>query len=155
MQKLVLIALSMSVALVGCSTNAPVSENEPGTVKREQAVDIQQGMVTHVKKVSVLGKRSGVGGSLGRTAGSIAGGAVGSGYGRVVGSVLGSVLGGAVGSRADSNLQKKPALEITVRLANGQHVTVTQLDKEVFKAGDKVKLVMKEGKAHVTHSLKS
>ena len=155
MHKLVLIVLSMNMTLVGCSSNAPVSENKAGTLKREQAVDVQQGMVTHVKKVSVLGKRSGVGSSIGRTAGSIAGGAIGSGYGRVVGSVLGSVLGGAVGSSADTNLQKKPALEITVRLANGQHVTVTQLAKTSFKMGDKVKLVMKEGKAHVMHFLKS
>jgi outer membrane lipoprotein SlyB len=151
MKRITLTVLAMSIILAGCSSNEPVSTNEVGSVKREQVINIQQGMVTNVKKVTVLGQRSSAGGTIGRTAGSIAGGAVGSGYGSVVGSVIGSVLGGAVGSSADENLQKKPALEITVRLTDGQHLTITQLANESFKVGDKIKLIMKEGKAHVSH----
>lgn len=144
--------LITGVILAGCSANAPVTHNEVGSVKRERTVDIQQGRVTNVKQVSILGKRSAIGNTVGRTAGSLAGGALGSGYGSVVGSVLGSVLGGAMGSNADENLQKKAALEITVRLRDGEHLTITQLNKVSFKVGDNVKLIMKEGKAHVSHS---
>lgn len=150
-----LIALINSF-VTGCSSparDAPVSENKPGTIKRDPVVEVQTGMVTAVKNVLVLGKRSGVGSTVGRTVGSIAGGAVGSGYGSVAGSILGSVLGGAAGSSADKELQRKPGVEIEVRLDNGEYVTVTQLadKKESFRQGDHVKLVMKDGQAHVTH----
>lgn len=144
--------LASSIVVTGCSSNstAPVSENKPGTIKREGDVQLVQiGMVTHVKEVTVLGKRSSVGGTVGRTAGSIAGGAIGSGYGSVAGSVIGGALGGMFGSNADKNLQKQPGLELTVRLDDGKHVTVTQLATEPFKTGDRVKLIMKDGKAHV------
>lgn len=140
------------IALTGCSTTSePVSENEAGTIKRESVPEIQTGMVTGVKNVTVLGKRSSVGRTAGRTVGSIAGGAIGSGYGSIAGSIFGSMVGGAAGSKADENLQRKPGLEITVRLDNGQHVTVTQLADKPFQSGQRVKLVMKDGKAQVEH----
>ncbi len=147
-----LTALAVLTALASCSSSsAPVTENKVGTIKREQVVEVQTGLVTSVKNVTVLGKRSGAGRTVGRTVGAIAGGAVGSGYGSVAGSILGSVLGGAAGSSADENLQRKPGLEIVVRLDTGQYVTVTQLAKVSFKSGDKVKLIMKAGQAQVTH----
>ncbi len=153
--KAIIFLLVSGLLLAGCSTapsDPPVSKNKPGTIKHESITEIQTGMVTAVKKVTLLGKRSGAGNTVGRTVGAIAGGAVGSGYGSVAGSILGSVFGGAVGASADSQLQRKPGLEIVVRLDNGQHVTVTQFaDKEIFRAGDHVKLVMKDGEAHVTH----
>ena len=148
----IIIAVTSSLLMAGCSsTSAPVTENKPGTIKREQVVEVQAGMVTAVKKVTVLGERSGAGRTVGRTAGAIAGGSIGSGYGSIAGSIIGSVLGGAAGSNADKELQRKAGLEIVVRLDTGQHVTVTQLDKEKFKSGDRVKLIMKGSKAHVTH----
>jgi len=146
------IILMFVLALTGCSTSSEtVSENKAGTIKREAVPEIQTGMVTGVKKVTVLGKRSSIGRTAGRTVGSIAGGAIGSGYGSVAGSILGSVVGGAAGSKADENLQRKPGLEITVRLDNGQHVTVTQLADKQFQSGQRVKLIMKDGKAEVIH----
>lgn len=153
MNKLIAVSILLvgQLILVGCSSNMPVSENRPGTIKHEQSAIVQTGMVTHVKQVTVLGDRSSIGGKVGRTAGSIAGGAVGTGYGSIAGSLIGGVLGGMAGSNADKNMQKKPGLEITVRLSDGQHVTVTQLAEIPFKAGDRVKLIMKDGKAQVTH----
>ena len=144
------ICLALGVILTGCSaTSAPVSDNKAGTLKRERAEEIQTGIVVKVKKITVLGKRSSAGYSVGRVAGSIAGGAVGSGYGSVAGSIAGAFIGGSLGSSADKGLQKKPGLEISVRLDNGEHVTVTQLAKIPFKSGDHVRLVMRGDKAEV------
>ncbi|MEE9351429.1 MAG: hypothetical protein V3U78_04155 [Thiotrichaceae bacterium] len=152
MRNYITIALIGTILLAGCSsTSAPVSENKAGTIKKEKVAEVQTGMVTGVKNVTILGKRSSAGRTVGRTVGAIAGGAVGSGYGSVAGSILGSVLGGAAGSSADENLQRKAGLEIVIRLDTGQHVTVTQLAKVAFKAGDKVKLIMKGGEAQVVH----
>ncbi|HEC05024.1 MAG TPA: hypothetical protein ENI84_02355 [Thiothrix sp.] len=141
-----------STVLLGCSsTSAPVTEEKAGTIKRERIVEVQTGMVTGVKKVTVLGKRNSAGNTVGRTVGSIAGGTLGVGYGSVAGSIIGGVLGGVAGSSADKELQKKAGLEISVRLDTGQRVTVTQLAEESFRSGDRVKLIMEEGQAHVTH----
>lgn len=146
------ICLSLSIVLAGCSsTSAPVSNNKAGTIKRERAAEIQTGMVTKVKQVTVLGKQSSAGYSVGRVAGSIAGGAVGSGYGSVAGSIAGAFIGGKLGSNADKGLQKKSGLEVSVKLDSGEHVTVTQLAKISFKPGDHVHLVMKGDNAEVEH----
>ncbi len=152
-RSILLVPLLMGLGLTACSStsNAPVTENKPGTIKRESTTQIQTGMVTAVKKVTVLGKRTGVGGTIGRTVGSIAGGTIGTGYGSIAGSILGSILGGAAGSNADKELQRKPGLEIVVRLDSGQHVTVTQLAKEAFNVGDRVQLILKDGQAQVKH----
>lgn len=144
------IVIMFVLALSACSaTPEPVSENKAGTIKKETVAEIQTGMVTHVKQVTVLGKRSSIGNTAGRTVGSIAGGAIGSGYGSIAGSIFGSMVGGAMGSKADENLQRKPGLEITVRLDNGQYVTVTQLADPSFQSGQRVKLIMKNGEARV------
>ncbi|HHL19218.1 MAG TPA: hypothetical protein ENJ33_05740 [Thiothrix sp.] len=146
----VIILLVLSIILTACSS-APVSENRAGTIKREEDKQMQMGVVTHVKQVSIVGKPSHIAHSAGRTVGSIAGGATGSGYGSIAGSIAGAFIGGVLGSSADKDLQKKAGLEITIRLTNGEKVTVTQLAETSFKAGDLVRLEMAGGKAQVVH----
>ncbi len=146
----IIIVLFLGTMLTACST-APVSENKAGTIKREEDKQMQMGVVIHVKQVSIVGKSSHIGHSAGRTVGSIAGGAAGSGYGSVAGSIAGAFIGGVLGSSADKGLQKKPGLEITVRLTNAEEVTVTQLAETRFKAGDLVHLEMTNGEAQVVH----
>ncbi|KAG1707681.1 Outer membrane lipoprotein SlyB [Nymphon striatum] len=149
MNKFIMMFLGLSLILVGCSSNAPLAENKAGTIKEEKVIRVQQGTVTAVKSVSVLGEKSNVGASVGRTAGSIAGSVLSSGYGGILGSMVGGMLGGSVGGSADKGLRKKPGLEITMRLVDGKKVTVTQLATTQFKIGDKVKLVMDDSKAKV------
>lgn len=148
----VLIMLFLGVMLSACSSSsAPVSANQDGTIQREKDKKMQMGMVTKVKKVAIMGNPSNIGSSAGRTVGRIAGGAAGSGYGSVAGSIAGAFIGGILGSSADKGLQKKPGLEITVRLSNAEQVTITQLADTPFKVGDAVRLEMLEGKAKVVH----
>lgn len=147
----IIILLFFSVLLTSCSS-APVTANKEGTIKREQDKQMQAGIVTQIKKVSIVGRSSGIGNSAGRTVGSIAGGAAGSGYGSVAGSIAGAFIGGILGSSADKGLQKKAGLEITVRLTNAESVTITQLASDRgFKVGDLVRLEMNDGKAKVVH----
>jgi len=149
----IIILLFLAGVLAACSS-APVSENKAGTIKREADKQMQMGVVTQVKQVSIVGKSSRIGHSAGRTVGSIAGGAAGSGYGSVAGSIAGAFIGGILGSSADKGLQKKSGLEITVQLNTTEEVTVTQLAETSFKAGDLVRLEMSDGKAQVVHQNK-
>lgn len=151
MYKYIMILFALNLMLSGCSSNAPVSENRPGTIKKEKVIRVQKGTVTSVKKVTLLGEKTNVGNTVGRTAGSITGAVLGSGFGSLAGSIFGGMIGGAAGSSADRNSQKKPGLEITVQLHAGQKVTVTQLATLEFKTGDKVKLIMHDNHAQIAH----
>lgn len=148
----ILFVTMFAIMLAACSSSsAPVTANQEGTIQREKDKQRQMGVVTQVKKVSIMGRPTNIGSSAGRTVGRIAGGATGSGYGSVAGSIAGAFIGGIIGSNADKGLQKKPGLEITVRLSNAELVTITQRADVAFKVGDAVRLEMLEGKARVVH----
>ena len=132
--------------LAACSNNAPVANNQAGTLSKEEVVSVKQGTVTAVKNVSIMGRKGRAVGTVGSITGSILGSSV-----PVAGSIIGSLIGGAMGSEADKELSKQPGLEITLQLNNGERVVVTQLAETSFKTGDKVNLTMRNNKAQVTH----
>lgn len=147
MKILFLIVLVNVVLLSACSTTKPVRTSKTNIPNIKV---VQTGRVLTTKNIMMMGRRSSVGGRVGTTTGRIAGGVLGSGYGSVLGSVIGGVLGGVVGSNMDNYTRKYPALEILVRLDDGQQLTVTQpVSKTRFKPGDKVKLAMKQGEVVV------
>ena len=145
MTKYIVVFLGLSFMLGGCSSNTPLSENKAGTLKKEKVIRVQQGTVVGIKDVAVKGEKSRVGGTVGSLAGSV----LASGTIPYVGSLLGSMVGGAVGSSADDELSKKPGHEISLKLENGEQVTVTQLATTKFNIGDKVKLLLEENVAQV------
>ena len=145
MTKYIVVFLGLSFMLGGCSSNKPLSENKAGTLKKEKVIRVQQGTVVGIKDVAVKGEKSRVGGTVGSLAGSV----LASGTIPYVGSLLGSMVGGAVGSSADDELSKKPGHEISLKLENGEQVTVTQLATTKFNIGDKVKLLLEDNVAQV------
>jgi len=147
MKKFTSVVLGFSfLVLAGCSTNAPVTNNTVGSVKKEQVVTVRQGTVTAVKDVAIQGRSSGAGSTVGSITGSLIGSTV-----PVAGSIIGSLLGSAVGGEAEKTATKQAALEITLQLEGGDKVVVTQLAETKFKPGDKVKLTMTDNKAQVSH----
>lgn len=131
--------------LAACSNNAPVSNRQVGTVSKESVVTVKQGTVTSVKNVAIMGRRGNAGGTIGSVTGSVLA------AGGIAGSIIGSLVGGAIGSEADKELSKQAGLEISVQLANGERVIVTQLAETSFRKGDKVQLIMRDDQASVTH----
>ena len=139
--------LSLNLLLLGgCASNTPVSNNTVGSVTKEQVVTTKQATVVSVKNVAIQGRSGGVVRTVGSITGSILGSSV-----PYAGSILGSILGGAMGSEADKAMSKQAALEITLNLEDGEKVIVTQLATKQFKAGDKVQLITRDGKASVSH----
>jgi outer membrane lipoprotein SlyB len=137
-----------STFLSACST-APTTSNKANTIKKQPVLQVQKATISEVKKVSVADPSSNS--SVLRTTGSIAGSILGSAS--IAGSIIGSMIGSAAGSSADRDLSKKPGLEISLLLDNGENVVVTQFENETqtFKRGDKVKLVKNESYAQVEH----
>ncbi|MCK5725727.1 MAG: hypothetical protein KAH22_02735 [Thiotrichaceae bacterium] len=144
---LLIAVLINTVLLIGCSTTPTAEIN---TSKAPRIETVQTGRVLSVKNVTMEEPPSSTRQQIGSVTGRVAGGAMGSGYGSVAGSIIGSMVGGMIGARSDHKARTLPALKISVRLDDGQYTTVTQLRaKTTFKAGDNIKLTMKQGKVIV------
>ena len=121
-------AVLVTAALVtGCANYSNSnSVYSPGQAQREQVVRF--GVVEGVREVMIQGGSTG--------AGTIAGGAIG---------------GVAASSPAENRLTQRRGLEITVRLEDGDMRAITQEADEVFRPGDRVRLLSSGGTTRVTH----
>ena len=136
--------------MAGCS-NTP-SSNTYTTAQAGTLQEVQFGTVTSVRNIMIREDNAETGKLAGRVIGGTLGSDVGQGKGQIVGGVAGAVLGGTVGMLADSSLQSKPGVELTIRMQDGKTVALAQIADENFMVGDEVKvLTSKEGKARVTH----
>ena len=121
---------------------------------REQArreMTVRHGIVESVREVLMEGTHSGTGTMAGAAIGGVAGSNIGGGRGSIVGAIVGALIGGMAGSAAEENLTKKNALEITVRLDNGQTVAVVQEMGDVFHPGQRVRVLSDYHSSRVTH----
>lgn len=142
------------VALL-CALLAACASSKSGSVyTREQArqeMTVRQGVVESVRQVGLEGTKSGAGTMAGAAVGGVAGSNVGGGKGQIVGAILGAVVGGLAGAAVEEGATRKIALEITVRLNNGQLVSVVQEGDERFLPGERVRLLSGRGETRVSH----
>lgn len=146
------VALVAAAALVaGCATQSnSASIYTPGQAQREQT--LRYGVVETVREVMIQGQQSGVGTLAGGAIGGIAAGSsIGSGSGSVAAGILGAVLGGMAGSAIENRVDQRRGLEITVRLDNGEMRAITQDADEIFRPGERVRLLSSGGVTRVTH----
>ena len=66
-------------------------------------------------------------------------------------SILGAVAGGMAGKSIEANASNKAGLEITVRLDNGDMRAIVQDADELFRPGERVRLLSDGRKTRVTH----
>lgn len=148
---LVGIAALTSLALLagGCA-----SSNSGGAYSRNQTrqeMTVRMGVVESVREVQIEGTKTPIGSAAGAVVGGIAGGNLGNGRGSAVGSVLGAVVGGVAGAAAEEGITRRTGVEITVRLDNGTYTAITQEADEVFKPGERVRLLSGGGVTRVSH----
>lgn len=145
--RLMLIAIS-ALMLSACASQSG-SSYERSQTRGEQSIRL--GVVESVRKVSIEGTKSGVGAVAGAAVGGLGASNVGGGKGSTVGAVVGAVLGGVAGNAIENATTRQDGLEITVRLENGQLLAVTQAADEVFRPGERVRIVSGSGVTRVTH----
>ncbi len=98
----------------------------------------RDGTITALENVQVDDAyRLGVGTAVGAVAGGLLGSAVGD---STTSTVAGAVLGGAAGTYGESKLSKRDAQRITVEMATGGRVTITQPADSRLSAGMKVRV---------------
>ncbi len=145
--KIIVLAL-VQLLLLGCASSRSGDVYTRDQTRRE--MNVRTGVVESVREVLMEGTKSGTGTFAGAAVGGVAGSTMGSGKGHIVGAIAGAVLGGLAGNAIEENATKKNALEITVRLDNGQLIAVVQEKGEVFYAGDRVRVLSGSGSTRVT-----
>jgi outer membrane lipoprotein SlyB len=145
--------LVASVSLTGCFT-PPGSADvySVGQAQREQTVRL--GTIESVRAVKIEGEGGGAAlGTLGGGAlGAVAGSAIGGGKGSILTAIAGGLAGAVAGNALGQGLSNANGVEITVRLDNGDLRSITQAaTAEVFRAGDRVRLLSSGGVTRVTH----
>lgn len=143
---LILIAVAL---LAGCASSKSGDVYSRDQARREQT--IRMGIVESVRPVTMEGTKSAVGPVAGAAVGGIAGSTLGHGKGSAVTAVIGAVAGGLAGAAIEEGVTRRQALEITVKLDNGQFLAIVQEgDAAEFRPGDRVRLLSTGGETRVT-----
>ncbi len=137
----VLTAAVAALVLASCATQQrSASVYRAGEAQREQVV--RQATIESVREVTLDRGQTGVGTGAGAVVGGVAGSTIGQGRGAVIGAVAGAVAGGVLGQAIENKSGKVPALELTVRLDNGDlRAIVQEVDGQQFQPGDRVRLL--------------
>jgi outer membrane lipoprotein SlyB len=143
----VILAAATAITLAGCASSKSGSVYSREDARREQTV--RMGVVESVRSVSIEGTQSGIGAIAGGAAGGIGGSAIGAGRGAAVAAVAGAIAGGLLGAAAEEGLTRQEGVEITVRLDNGELRAIVQAADEVFKPGERVRLLSVNGQTRV------
>lgn len=143
------VLLTIVVLMSACAT-----ERQSSTVYRTRQAQGEQsvrlGVVESVRNVTLDADEKGVGTLAGGAIGGIAGSGLGGGNGQIVGAILGAVAGGVAGQSIEKKVNRKPGLEITVRLDNGELVSVVQETDVEFEPGERVRLLSRDGVTRVS-----
>lgn len=147
--KILIALLATASMLTGCASELSGDTYSRGETRREMQVIFAT--VESVRPVQLEGTRSPVGTIAGAVLGGIVGSTLGRGRGSDAGVVLGAVVGGAAGSAVEEGATRRPGLEVTVRLDNGEYRAVVQEDVgDDFRPGDRVRLLRDEYSTRVT-----
>lgn len=149
MKKTLVLALAAAIlVLAGCATSKSGDVYSREEALREQSVRLAT--VESVRPVTIQGTRSGIGAAAGGIAGGVAGSGVGHGRGSSIVGVLGAVGGGLAGQAIEEGTTRRPGVEITVRLENGELRAIVQEENDKFVAGQKVRLLTSGGVTRVS-----
>jgi outer membrane lipoprotein SlyB len=144
-----LILIAIAALTLGACASQSGSSYERSQTRGEQSVRL--GVVESVRNVTIEGTKSGVGAVAGAAVGGIGGSSVGGGKGSTAGAVVGAVLGGLAGNAIEESATKQAGIEITVKLDNGQLTAITQAADEVFRPGERVRILSGSGVTRVAH----
>lgn len=148
MKTLSLLLISLAV-LAGCATSKSGDVYTRDQARREQ--NIRMGVVESVREVLMEGTKSPVGAIAGAAVGGVAGSTLGGGKGSTIAAVIGAVAGGLAGSAIEEGVTRKQAMEITIKMDNGQLVAIVQEgDPLEFRPGDRVRIISSGGESRVT-----
>jgi outer membrane lipoprotein SlyB len=147
---LIVSTLALATLLQGCATRS-YSNGVYTDADTQRAHSITPATVVAVRAVTIERATHGMGAAVGGYVGTALGGAASkSGNGQFFAAVLGGAAGSLLGQAVESKAALHPGLEISMRLDDGQLISVVQAADEPFKRGDRVRVLSAEGKSRVT-----
>jgi len=136
--------------LAGCALT-PQSGNVYRAYQTQNEQVVRTGTVESVRNVVIVNPESGVGTVSGAALGGLAGSQAGHGNGSAAVGILGAIVGGLIGQRVEANANTRPGFEITVKLDSGELRAVTQAADELFRPGERVRLLSNGYMTRITH----
>jgi outer membrane lipoprotein SlyB len=158
MKGMVRFALAISLlgvaVLQGCANYSTSPDVYTATAaQREETVRF--GTLESVRAVKIQsngGQPSGLGAVGGGAVGAVAGSTIGGGKGSILTAIVGGIAGAVAGNAIENGVATRDGVELTVRLDNGDLRAITQEQTgELFRAGDRVRLLSSGGSTRVTH----
>lgn len=142
--------VSLSALLAACA--GPSNSNSVySSYQTQNEQSVRMGTVESVRNVTIANPESGVGTVSGAALGGLGGSQIGRGNGSAAVGIIGAVAGGIIGNRIENQVNNRPGFEITVRLENGELRSITQAADEMFRPGEKVRLLSNGYTTRVTH----
>jgi outer membrane lipoprotein SlyB len=151
-KKILLAAMITSTALMGgCASSLQGDSYSREDARTPQVV--RMGTIEALRPVKLEGTKTPIGAGAGAVVGGVAGSSVGGGKGSIVAAVIGAVAGGLAGAATEEGLTRTQGVEITVKEDGGvTRAYVQQVDEgEVFRIGDRVRIMTVNGNARVAH----
>jgi outer membrane lipoprotein SlyB len=146
-----LFSVAAAALVAGCATPYPYGPTYPG-YQANRAQTVEMGVVDSVRPVNVQGPNSGVGTVTGATLGGIGGYQLGgSSNANAAGAIAGALIGGILGTAIEQDANRRPGVEVGVRLDSGRSIAVVQDASEPFRTGDRVRVVSDGYVTRVTH----
>ena len=143
-KKLVFFIIQISILVLlsnGCMSTLTGGTYSRSETRTEQTV--RMGTVISVSDVTIDGTKGAVGAITGGAAGAAAGHQIGKGEGKIAATAAGAIAGALTGASIERKVTKKPGVEITVKLDDGDTIAVIQEKdpSETFVVGDRVRVL--------------
>lgn len=143
--------LLITALTAGCASGLggeSYSRSEAGTMQR-----VQYATILSLRPVKIEGTKTGIGTAAGAVAGGVAASGVSGGKTGTVAAVIGAVLGGLAGAAAEEGMTRTDGVEFGLKLDDGREISVVQglSPNEVFRVGDKVRVITGGGRTRVAH----
>ena len=155
--KLAVIGKFLLISVFMASIVACVPSQQTGTsYSRDEARVVQNvklGTIIDATPVMIEGTKSGIGGVLGGVVGGLAGSTIDDGATADIAAVIVGAAGAAEGAKSESALTTAQGIEYTIKLDDGEVISVVQAldpNAEAIMAGDAVKLLSQGGTFRVT-----
>lgn len=136
-----IIVLFAFLALGACASQTGGSFSS-GQARTAQSV--MMGEIIQLDAAFIDNDATGLGALGGAVVGGVAGSTIGGGRGRVLSTLGGAVIGGLAGTGIERSLNSRDAIDVTVRLDNGQVLSIVQelgSEERTFSVGDRVRVM--------------
>lgn len=133
--------------LLACLTLGACASQTGGSFTSGQARTAQtvtMGEIIQLDAAFINNDATGLGTLGGAVVGGVAGTTVGGGRGRTLSTLGGAVIGGLAGTGIERAVNSSDAIDITVRLENGQVLSIVQAmgdEERSFSVGDRVRVI--------------